>query len=172
MNREELGKKAKAAVAAAGDMAARGMEWARNYRDAHRDNSADKAIHDGDRRIYGVTNLAQQSAGFRAFNAFRLMITPMIIRIFWLIGAYIAYPITMITILSGMYESRYVSSGDMWKTFWISILILILFRLSLEGLMALFRIHESTTKMTELMGRLVHLEESRNAVDSGEGNDA
>ena len=37
MNREELEKKAKATVAAASDMAAKGMEWARNYRDAHRE---------------------------------------------------------------------------------------------------------------------------------------
>ena len=125
---------------------------------------SDAAVRDGDRRIYGVTDLAPQNTGFRAFNAFRLMVTPMIIRIIWLIGAYIAYPITMISILGDMSQSRYVTSGDMWKVFGISILILIAFRLSLESLMAIFRIHESTTKMTDFVGRLVQLEEHRQLV--------
>ena len=37
VDREELEKKAKTAVAAASDMAIKGMEWVRNYRDAHRE---------------------------------------------------------------------------------------------------------------------------------------
>ncbi len=161
MNRAEMEDKARKALAAAGDMATKGMEWVRNYREAHRESQPDEAVHDGERRIYGVTDLAPQNTGFRAFNAFRLMITPMIIRIAWLVGAYIAYPITMISILGSMSKSRYVTSGDMWKVFGISILILIAFRLSLESLMAIFRIHESTTKMTDLVGRLVQIEEHR-----------
>ena len=172
MDREELEKKAKAVVAAASDMATKGMEWVRNYREAHREDPADDVVYDGNRKIYGVTDLAPQSSGFRAFNAFRLMIAPMLIRIAWLLGAYIVYPITMISILGGMSKSRYVSSGDMWKVFGISLLILIAFRLSLESLMALFRIHESTTKMTELMGRLVRLEERRAPIEPKEGGDA
>ena len=164
MNKEEIGQQAKDALAAAGDMASRGVEWAKNYRKAHRKPQSDAAVRDGDRRIYGVTDLAPQNTGFRAFNAFRLMVTPMIIRIIWLIGAYIAYPITMISILGDMSQSRYVTSGDMWKVFGISILILIAFRLSLESLMAIFRIHESTTKMTDFVGRLVQLEEHRQLV--------
>lgn len=172
MNREELERQARSALAAAGDMATKGVEWLRNYRDAHRESQPDEAVRDGDRRIYGVTDLAPQNTGFRAFNAFRLMITPMIIRIAWLVGAYIAYPITMISILGSMSKSRYVTSGDMWKVFGISILILITFRLSLESLMAIFRIHESTTKMTDLVGRLVQLEEHRqSAVPEGAGCD-
>jgi cytochrome b561 len=49
----------------------------------------------------------------------------------------------------------------MWKTVGISILVLIVFRLFLESLMAIFRIHESSTKTTELMERLVKLNEDR-----------
>ena len=170
MNREELEKKAKDALAAAGDRASRGAEWLRNYRDSHRESQSDEAVRDGDRRIYGVTDLAPQNTGFRAFNAFRLMIAPMLIRIAWLVGAYIAYPITMISILGSMSKSRYVTSGDMWKVFGISILILIAFRLSLESLMAIFRIHESTTKMTDFVGRLVQIEEHRqSAAPEGTG---
>lgn len=161
MDKDEIEKKARAAMVAAGDMAAKGVEWVRNYREAHRESQSDEAVRDGDRRIYGVTDLAPQNTGFRAFNAFRLMITPMIIRIAWLVGAYIAYPITMISILGSMSKNRYVTSGDMWKVFGVSILILIAFRLSLESLMAIFRIHESTTKMTDLVGRLVQIEEHR-----------
>ena len=161
MNREEFEKKAKDALAVAGDVASRGVEWVRNYRDSHRESQSNEAVRDGDRRMYGVTDLAPQYTGFRAFNAFRLMIAPMLIRIAWLVGAYIAYPITMISILGSMSKSRYVTSGDMWKVFGVSILILIAFRLSLESLMAIFRIHESTTKMTDLVGRLVQLEEHR-----------
>ena len=172
MNREELERQARSALAAAGDMATKGMEWVRNYRDAHRESQPDEAVRDGDRRIYGVTDLAPQNTGFRAFNAFRMMIAPMLIRIAWLVGAYIAYPITMISILGSMSKSRYVTSGDMWKVFGISILILIVFRLFLESLMAIFRIHESTTKMTDLVGRLVQLEEHRqSAVPEGAGCD-
>ena len=172
MNREELEKKAKDALAAAGDMASRGVEWVRNYRDSHRESQSNEAVRDGDRRIYGVTDLAPQNTGFRAFNAFRLMIAPMLIRIAWLVGAYIAYPIAMISILGSMSKSRYVTSGDMWKVFGVSILILIAFRLSLESLMAIFRIHESTTKMTDLVGRLVQIEEHRqSAVPEGAGCD-
>ena len=170
MDKEELGRQARKALAAAGDMAARGVEWAKNYRDAHREPQEDEPSHDGNRRIYGVTDLAPQNTGFRAFNAFRLMITPLIIRIAWLVGAYIAYPITMISILGDMSQSRYVTSDDMWKVFGISILILIAFRLSLESLMAIFRIHESTTKMTDLVGRLVQLEEHRQPTVPEEAN--
>ena len=168
MNREEPEKKAKDALAAAGDMAARGAEWLRNYRESHCASQTEVVMHDGGRRIYGVTSLAPQNTGFRAFNAFRLMITPMIIRIIWLLGAYIAYPIAMISILGSMSKSRYVSSGDMWKVVGISILILIAFRLLLESLMAIFRIHESTTKMTDLVGRLVKLEERQQPTASEE----
>ena len=160
MNREELEKKAKDALEATGEMASRGAEWMRNYREAHRTHT-DEPVQDGDRRIYGVTSLAPQNTGFRAFNAFRLMIAPMIIRIIWLLGAYIGYPITMISTLDSMSQSRYISSGDMWKVVGISLLILVAFRLSLESLMAIFRIHESTTKMIDLVGRLVQLEEHR-----------
>jgi cytochrome b561 len=89
------------------------------------------------------------------------MISPLIIRVIWLIGAYIVYPIAMISILGSMSQSRYVTAGDMWKTVGISILVLIVFRLFLESLMAIFRIHESSTKTTELMERLVKLKEGR-----------
>ena len=170
MDREDIERHAKNALAVAGDMASRGVEWIRNHRDAHRETHPDGVVHEGGRRIYGVASLAPQNTGFRAFNAFRLMITPMIIRIAWLVGAYIAYPITMISILGSMSKSRYVTSGDMWKVFGISILILIAFRLSLESLMAIFRIHESTTKMTDLVGRLAQIEEHRqSAATEGAG---
>ena len=43
MNREELEKKAKDALAAAGDMASRGVEWVRNYRDSHRESQIGRA---------------------------------------------------------------------------------------------------------------------------------
>ena len=168
MDREDIERYAKNALAAAGDMASRGVEWVKNYRDANRESKPDGAVHEGGRRIYGVASLAQQNTGFRAFNAFRLMITPMIIRIIWLVGAYIAYPIAMISILGDMSQSRYVTSGDMWKVFGISILSLIAFRLFLESLMAIFRIHESTTKMTDLVGRLVKLEEHRQLAEPEE----
>ena len=161
MNREEFEKKAKDAIAAARDKVAKGIDCIRNSSETHRETQSSCAVHVGGRRVYGVADLAQRNTGFRAFNAFRLMITPMIIRIIWLIGAYIVYPIATVSILCGMSRSRYVSSGDMWKAFGISIVILILFRLFLESLMAIFRIHESTTKMTELMGRLVQIEECR-----------
>ena len=161
MDREEFEKKAKGAIATAGDMVAKGIARIRNYSEPHRETRSSEAVHVGSRRIYGVADLAPKNTGFRAFNAFRLMITPMIIRIIWLIGAYVVYPIVTVSILGGMSRSRYVSSGDMWKVFGISIVVLILFRLLLESLMAIFRIHESTTKMTELMGRLVHIEECR-----------
>ena len=150
--------KARKVLAAVGDMASRGTEWLRSYRDAHR-TSTDEPVHDGNRRIYGVTDLAPQSTGFRAFNAFRLMIAPMIIRIIWLLGAYIAYPIGMLSLLNDISRSPFYSSGDMWKVVGVSVLGLLVFRLWLELLMAIFRIHESTTKTTELMGRLVQLEE-------------
>lgn len=162
MDREEFEKKAKDAIATAGDMAAKGIDWIRSHTESCRENRVDEPQHVVEnRRIYGVTDLAPQSTGFRAFNAFRLMIAPLIIRIVWLIGAYIVYPIKTISILNDMSKSRYVSSGDMWKAFGISILALILFRLTLECLMAIFRIHESSTKMTELVGRLVDMEERR-----------
>ena len=173
MDKEELKQKAKIALVAAGDMAAKGMEWVKNHRNAHREIPADNVTHDGDRRIYGVTNLAPQSTGFKAFNAFRLMITPMFIRIFWVIGAYIVYPLTMVSVLGGMSQSRYARSGDMWKVFGVSIVVLILFRLLLESLMAIFRIHESTTKMTELVGRLVRIEEEecrKQTIREADGN--
>ena len=38
MNREELERQARRALAAAGDMASRGAEWVRNYRDAYRES--------------------------------------------------------------------------------------------------------------------------------------
>ncbi|MBR4258380.1 MAG: hypothetical protein IKQ17_05070 [Kiritimatiellae bacterium] len=161
MDSEELERQAKRAIAAAGDMASRGVEWVKNFSEAHSQISEAEPIRDGNRRIYGVTKIAQQSTGFRAFNAFRLMISPLIIRIIWLIGAYIVYPIAMISILGSMSQSRYVTAGDMWKTVGISILVLIVFRLFLESLMAIFRIHESSTKTTELMERLVKLKEGR-----------
>lgn len=160
MNMEEIGGQAKRALSAAGEMAWRGIEWTKEYRDAH-GKTEPSVVHDGSRRIYGVTDIARQSTGFRAFNAFRLMIAPLIIRIVWLIGAYIVYPIKTFSTLSDMSKSRYVTSDDMWKAVGISILALILFRLTLECLMAIFRIHESSTKMTELMGRLVDMEERR-----------
>jgi len=155
------------------DLGKRGYEAAKdgvkNYREAHREPSADEASRDGSRRIYGVENLALQSTGFRAFNAFRLMIAPMLIRIAWIIGAYIVYPIRTFSILNDMSKSRYFDEGDMWKVFGISLVALILFRLSLECLMMIFRIHESSTKTTELVGRLVRIAESRNAAEH-EGN--
>ena len=159
MDREEFEKKAKGTIATAGDIVAKGIDCIRNYSESHGETRSNEAIRVGDRRVYGVADLAPQNTGFRAFNAFRLMITPMIIRIIWLLGAYVAYPIVMVSILSDMSRSRYVSSVDMWKVFGISIVVLILFRLLLESLMAIFRIHESSTKMTELMGRLVQIEE-------------
>ena len=161
MNREELERQARSALAAAGDMASRGVEWMKNHSESHGRTPEEEPVRDGNRRIYGVTKIAQQSTGFRAFNAFRLMISPLIIRIIWLIGAYIVYPIAMISILGSMSQSRYVTAGDMWKTVGISILVLIVFRLFLESLMAIFRIHESSTKTTELMERLVKLKEGR-----------
>lgn len=161
MDSEELERQAKRAIAAAGDMASRGVEWVKNFSEAHSQIPEAEPVRDGNRRIYGVTKIAQQSTGFRAFNAFRLMISPLIIRIIWLIGAYIVYPIAMISILGSMSQSRYVTAGDMWKTVGISILVLIVFRLFLESLMAIFRIHESATKTTELMERLVKLKEGR-----------
>lgn len=168
MNKEELEKKAKEALAVAGDMAARGAEWIKNHRVAHCDSRGDEAVQNGGRRIYGVADLTPQNTGFRAFNAFRLMITPMIIRIVWLVGAYIVYPIGMISILSDMERSPFITADDMWKTVGISIVVLILFRLFLESLMAIFRIHESTTKMTDLMGRLVQMEERQQSAASEE----
>ena len=172
MNREELEKKAKAAMAAAGDMAAQGVEWVKNYRETHRETAPDAVAHDGDRRIYGVENLAPQSTGFRAFNAFRLMLAPLLIRIIWIVGAYIVYPIVMYNIFATRSKYQYyTSASDTWEIVWRSIVILILFRLVLEIFMALFRIHESTTKMNELMGRLVSLEEGRKqAEEKGDGN--
>ena len=161
MDSEELERQAKRAIAAAGDMASRGVEWVKNFSEAHSQIPEAEPVRDGNRQIYGVTKIAQQSTGFRAFNAFRLMISPLIIRIIWLIGAYIVYPIAMISILGSMSQSRYVTAGDMWKTVGISILVLIVFRLFLESLMAIFRIHESSTKTTELMERLVKLKEGR-----------
>ena len=38
MNREELERQARSALAVAGDMASRGAEWVRNYRDAYRES--------------------------------------------------------------------------------------------------------------------------------------
>ena len=161
MDREEFEKKAKDAIATAGDMVAKGIDCIKNYSESYRETRSSEAVHVGSRRVYGVADLAPRNTGFRAFNAFRLMITPMIIRFIWLTGAYVVYPIVMVSILNDMSRSRYVSAGDMWKAVGISIVILIHFRLFLEWLMAIFRIHESTTKMTELMGRLVQMEECR-----------
>lgn len=76
MDGAELEKKAKDALVAAGDMASRGAKWLRGYRETHRAPQADKAVHEGDWRVYGVTSLAPQNMVFRAFNAFRLMIPP------------------------------------------------------------------------------------------------
>ena len=113
-----------------------------------------------------VAKVKQQSTGFGAFNAFRLMIAPMFIRIIWLLGAYIVYPIALFYILDLMSKNRYTTSEDMWKVVGISIGYLIVFRLLLESLIAIFRIHESTTKTTELLERLLHIEERRQSGDA------
>ena len=44
MNREELERQARSALAAAGEMATKGMEWVKNYREAHRESQPDEAV--------------------------------------------------------------------------------------------------------------------------------
>ena len=53
MNREEIEKKAKDALAAAGDMASRGAEWLRHYRESHR-TPTDEPVQDGRKIMFDL----------------------------------------------------------------------------------------------------------------------
>lgn len=175
MNKEEIGEKAKEALAAAGNMASQGAEWLKGrdwkgYGEKARDLAADVK-----QRIYGKPGDDPPSnKGFVTFSAFRFLVTPALVKILWFVGAYIVYPVTMYNILDAMNEYRgFVGGGTYWKVIAISILCLVTFRLLLELFMHVSKMYYSSKRTVELLEELVAIEQKRSGREAGEsGNGA
>lgn len=175
MNKEEIGEKAKEALAAAGNMASQGAEWLKSrdwkgYGEKARDLTADVK-----QRIYGKPGDDPPSnKGFVTFSAFRFLVTPALVKILWFVGAYIVYPVTMYNILDTMSEYRgFVGENAYWKVIAISILCLIAFRLLLELFMHVSKMYYSSKRTVELLEELVAIEKTLGSHEAGEsGNGA
>lgn len=175
MNKEEIGEKAKDALAAVGNMASQGAEWLKGrdwkgYSEKVRDLAAGVK-----QRIYGKPGDDPPSnKGFVTFSAFRFLVTPALVKILWFVGAYIVYPVTMYNILDTMSEYRgFVGKDACWKVIAISIFCLIAFRLLLELFMHVSKMYYSSKRTVELLEELVAIEKTRGRLEVGEsGNGA
>ncbi len=170
MDREQMEKKAKDALAAAGDMASRGVEWVKSRDWKEYGEDAWNVASNIKQRIYGKQGDDPPSdKGFITFSAFRFLVTPALVKILWFIGAYVVYPVTMCKILDTMSEYRgFVGKDAFWNVIVISIVCLIVFRLLLELLMHVSKMHCFSRRTVELLEELVAIEKKRISHEAGE----
>ena len=173
MNKEEIEQKAKAALAAAGDMAAHGAEWLKSRDWKGYGANARNLAGDLKQRIYGKrSENPPGDKGFIAFSTFRVLVTPALASILWFVGAYIVFPVIMFRTLGTMCKYRgFVSAEAFWYAILVGILSVIVFRLVLELFVHLSRIHSSAKRNADLLEELVAMEKRR-ASGEADGNSA
>lgn len=97
-----------------------------------------------DRESTNTTQIKREEEG--GFFSFRTMITPVIIKILYVLGA-IALIIVGIVMISDNLNSRYGSDEEVWIGFGLIILGNLIWRIICEGIILMFNIHERLTSI-------------------------